>query len=142
MGGVLTEAKVIRFVLADDRSCVRRAIRRQLQCLGAVEITGEACNGREAVELVKSTRPDLVIMDIIMPEMGGLEATEIIAKECPDIPVVILSSNTAEGWEAKALNAGAAAYVVKGAPFCELEATLRKVLGDKAPPGLSDVVHV
>ena len=135
MRGVLTEAKAIRFVLADDRAYVRRAIRRLLLCLGNIVITGEACNGREAVELVKSTRPDLVIMDIIMPEMDGLEATEIIAKECPNIPVVILSSNRAEDWEAKALNAGAAAYVVKGAPFCELEAILRKVLGDRAPLG-------
>jgi DNA-binding NarL/FixJ family response regulator len=127
--------KVIRFVLADDQAFFRRALRRQLQYWGDIEITGEASNGREAIELVKSTRPDLVIMDINMPEMDGLEATKIIAKECADIPVVILSSNRAEDWEAKVLNAGAAAYVVKGAPFWELEAILRKVLGDKAPLG-------
>jgi DNA-binding NarL/FixJ family response regulator len=128
----MTEATLIRVVLADDHACVRKAIRRQLNCMRHYEVTGEACTGRKAVELVKQTRPDLVIMDITMPEMDGLEATEIIKKECPEIPVVILSSNRAEDCEADALEAGAAAYVVKGATVCELEATLQKALGGKA----------
>ena len=127
--------KVIRVVLVDDHDFVRSAIRLQLQWLADIDVAGEAGTGREAVVLVKSTRPELVLMDIMMPEMDGLQATEIIAKECPDTRVIILSSCQGEDWKNRALKAGASAYLVKGAPLSELEAALRKVLGGKGPPG-------
>jgi DNA-binding NarL/FixJ family response regulator len=72
-------------------------------------------------------------MDITMPEMDDLEATEIIVNDFPDIPVIIFSSCHCEDWKIEALKAGAAAYLVKGAPLSEIKLALRNVLGGKLP---------
>ncbi len=88
--------KPIRVMLADDHPIVRAGIRETLKGLPGVEVVGEASDGREAIELVKSVRPDVVFMDISMPSLNGLEATERIIKTFPEVRVVILSRHDNE----------------------------------------------
>jgi DNA-binding NarL/FixJ family response regulator len=93
-----------------------------------VEIVGEAGDGREVLTLVKLKRPDVVLMDISMPGLNGLEATGRLAKEFPDSRVIILSMHSNEEWYWRALKAGASGYLLKKAASVELEAALRQVV--------------
>jgi two-component system chemotaxis response regulator CheB len=82
---------MIRVLLADDSMLVRMVLRDALNSAEGIDVVGEAINGREAVSLTETLRPDIVIMDIMMPEMGGLEATEVIMANCPT-PILVLSA--------------------------------------------------
>lgn len=115
----------LRVVLADDHTIVRKGIRGLLRQLPDVEVVAEASDGREALEIVRTLRPDLVLMDITMPGMNGLEATVRIARESPGTRVLILSMHASEEYVAQALRAGAAGYVLKDADLAELEAAVR-----------------
>jgi DNA-binding NarL/FixJ family response regulator len=119
--------RAIRVVLADDHTLVRSGLRALLQGLRGVEVVAEAADGREAVRLAVQHRPDVVLMDIAMPELNGLEATERIRKECPEVGVLILSMHIDEAYVAAALAAGAAGYVLKNAGAVELELGVRAV---------------
>ena len=99
-------AKPIRVILADDHPIVRAGIREALKELPGVEVVGEASDGREAIELVKSARPDVVFMDISMPGLNGLEATERIIKAFPEVRVIILSRHDNEEYYWRALQSG------------------------------------
>jgi len=107
--------KPIRVVLADDHPIVRAGVREMLKQVPGVEIVGEAGDGREAVELVKTTRPDVVFMDISMPGLNGLEATERILQALPNVRVIILSRHDNEEYYWRALKMGAAGYLLKKA---------------------------
>ena len=120
--------KSIRIVLADDHPLLRAGIRAELQNLSSVEVVGEANNGREALELVQSLRPDVVFIDISMPKLNGLEAVERIVKEFPEMRVVILSMHDNEEYVWRALKAGASGYLLKKAAAVELETALQRVL--------------
>ncbi len=119
--------RAIRVVLADDHTLVRSGLRALLEGLEGVEIVAEASDGRDAVRLAVQYRPDVVVMDIAMPELNGLEAAEQITKECPEVRVLILSMYGDEAYVAAALAAGAAGYVMKSGGAVELELGLRAV---------------
>jgi len=122
-------AKLIRIVLADDHPIVRAGIRETLKQVPGVEIVGEASDGREAIELVKSVRPDMVFMDISMPGLNGLEAAERIIKAFPDVRVIILSRFENEEYYWRALKVGAAGYLLKNAGVAELKTAVQRVAG-------------
>lgn len=119
----------IRIVLADDHKVVRAGIRAMLERLGGVEIVGEAANGREALSLVEKHQPDLLLADITMPEMNGLETTKRVVKEFPNVRVIILSMHASEEYVWQALRAGAKGYLLKDTDGAELEQAIQTVLG-------------
>lgn len=116
-----------RILLADDHQLVRSGMRALLQTLPDVEIVGETGDGREAIELVQAQAPNLVLMDIAMPGLNGLEATARIVKEFPRTRVIILSMHANEEYVLRALRAGASGYLLKNAATAELELALRAV---------------
>jgi DNA-binding NarL/FixJ family response regulator len=117
----------IRVLLADDHKLVRAGIRALLRTVPDVEVVGEAADGREALRLVAVHKPDVVLMDIKMPSLNGLDAAARIGRAFPRTRVVILSMNTDEDSVLKALRAGAAGYLVKTADPAELELAIRAV---------------
>ncbi len=119
--------KPVRLILADDHTLVRAGIRALLEKLPGVEVVGEAADGREVLKLVKLHRPDVVLMDISMPGLNGLEAAVRMAKEFPDVRVIILSMHQNEEYVWRALKAGAAGYLLKKAATAELEIALQRV---------------
>ncbi len=111
----------IRVVLADDHALVRAGIRALLTAIAGIEVVGEAQNGHEIIELVDKLRPRLVLMDIAMPGLNGLEATARIVKSHPGTAVIILSMHAGEEYALQALKAGASGYLLKDADLAELE---------------------
>lgn len=105
--------KRIRVLLADDHSVVRKGLRLQLQQGEQFEVIGEAADGREAVQLAEAQKPDVVIMDIVMPGLSGIEATAQIVKRNPKTGVVIFSMHSDDTYLSRALAAGAKAYLLK-----------------------------
>lgn len=118
---------ITRVVLADDHALVRAGIRALLEKLPGIEVVGEADNGREALELVKSSAPNLLLLDISMTELGGLEALPRIIKDCPAVRVLILSGHANEEYVLRALRRGAAGYMLKEAAAEELELAIKAV---------------
>lgn len=114
-------------MLADDHKLVRAGIRSLLERLPDIEVVAEASDGREALRLIGKHRPQVVLMDIAMPELNGLEATRRVAKTFPDVSVIILSIYSDEEHVYQALLAGASGYLLKGAAIEELELAIRAV---------------
>jgi DNA-binding NarL/FixJ family response regulator len=104
---------LIRVVLADDHSVVRQGLRVWLERSGFVQVVGEAADGREAVAMVEQLRPDIVVMDIAMPMLNGIDATAQITRRSPDTKVIILSMHADESYILRALGAGAKGYLLK-----------------------------
>jgi DNA-binding NarL/FixJ family response regulator len=121
----------MRILLADDHALVRAGIRSLLEKIPGVEVVGEASNGRDAIELVRTKLPDLVLMDIAMKELGGLEALPRITKMFPSVKVVILSAHANEEYVIRALRSGAAGYMLKDAASAELQLAIDSVTQDK-----------
>jgi DNA-binding NarL/FixJ family response regulator len=117
----------IRILLADDHTLVREGIRALVEKLPTVTVVGEAKDGREALRLVKEHKPDLVLMDIAMPGLNGLEATARISKEVSTTRVIILSMYANEEYIREAIRAGAAGYMVKRGAAAELEQAITAV---------------
>ena len=127
----------IRILLADDHKLVRAGIRSLLEKLPDIEVVGEASDGKEALRLIDEHRPHIVLMDIAMPELNGLEATRRVAKTCPDVSVIILSIYSDEEHVYQALRAGASGFLMKGSALEELELAIRAVLRNEtylSPP--------
>jgi DNA-binding NarL/FixJ family response regulator len=120
--------KTIRVLLADDHTLVRAGLRSLLEKLPGVEVVGEAGEGREALRLIGAARPDVVLMDLMMPGMNGLEATARAAQEFPSTRVVVLSMNASEEVVLQAMRAGAAGYLLKSVTTAELEQAVRAVV--------------
>ena len=120
--------KPIRVLLADDHTLVRAGMRALLEKLPKVEVVGEDSEGREALALVRTHRPDVVLMDISMPGLNGLEASARMARDFPHVRVIILSMHNNEEYYWRALKAGAAGYLLKKAATAELESALQQVM--------------
>lgn len=118
----------IRLVLADDHALVRAGMKSLLESAEGFEVIGEAANGREAVRLAKTLKPDVALFDIAMPELNGLDAARRLSAECPEVRVLILSMHTDPGYVREALQAGTAGYVLKDAGVEELELAIRAAL--------------
>jgi DNA-binding NarL/FixJ family response regulator len=120
-------ANAIRVLLADDHSLFRAGIQALLTQIEGVNVVGEADTGRKALELVRSNSPDVVLMDIAMPEMNGLETASRVTKEFPNVRVIMLSMHAGEEYVMQALRAGASGYLLKDAATSELELAVRAV---------------
>ena len=117
----------IRVLLADDHGVVRKGLRFLLERQPDMEIVGEAADGREAVRLAEAANPDIVIMDIAMPLLNGIEATAQIVKRNPDIAVIILSVHSDEDYLLSSLNAGAKGYLLKDSAEVDLVRAIQAV---------------
>jgi DNA-binding NarL/FixJ family response regulator len=120
--------KPIRVLLADDHTLVRAGIRGLLANLSGVEVIGEAADGYEAVRLAETLMPDVVLLDIGMPGLNGLEAMARMARIEATIHVIILSMHMSEEYVLQALRGGAAGYLLKDSAVAELEVALRAVV--------------
>ena len=117
-----------RVLIADDHAIVREGIRALLTAAGDLDVVGEASSGLEAIELAGTLDPDLVLMDIAMPGLGGLEATLEIRKRLPRVKVIVLSQYGEPEYVRRFLKAGVSGYVLKRAAGAELVAAIRAVL--------------
>ncbi len=119
--------KKIRILLADDHAVLRAGLRALLSAEPDLEVVGEACNGKEAVSLTEETRPDVVVMDLAMPEMTGLEATRRITAQFPNTKVLALTMHAEEQYLLELLQAGGSGYVLKRSADTELMEAIRSV---------------
>lgn len=117
----------IRVILADDHALMRAGLRALLKELDGIEVVGEAANGREALRQVEATRADNVLMDLMMPELNGLDATARLAAQHPKVRVLILSMNASEEHVLQSLRAGASGYLLKNTDPAELDQAIRAV---------------
>jgi DNA-binding NarL/FixJ family response regulator len=117
----------VKVLLADDHQILRDGVRRGLESAGE-EVVGEADNGEQALELVRQTRPDIVLMDLSMPVLDGVTATRRITDEFPEVRVVVLTMHDDPARTRAALEAGAIAYLSKGISFADVLETLRRVM--------------
>jgi NarL family two-component system response regulator LiaR len=115
----------VRVIIADDHSVVRQGLRMFLSLDSALEVVGEAGDGQAAVDLARTLRPDVVLMDILMPVMDGITATGLIKKEMPDVEVVALTSVLEDATVIAAVKAGAIGYLLKDTKAEELCRVIR-----------------
>jgi DNA-binding NarL/FixJ family response regulator len=118
----------IRILIADDHHVVRRGLAFFLKTQKDIEIIGEAGNGREAVELARTLKPDLILMDLVMPEMDGIQATKMIKTEIPEIKIMMLTSFSDQDHVIPALEAGASGYQLKDIEPDELIQCIKKIM--------------
>jgi DNA-binding NarL/FixJ family response regulator len=121
----------VRILLADDHKLVREGLRSILENELHMNIIGQAESGRATVELARTLKPDLVIMDISMPDMNGIEATRQIIAEVKGVKVIALSMHSDKRYVAEMLSAGASGYLLKQSALDELERAIQTVLGNK-----------
>jgi DNA-binding NarL/FixJ family response regulator len=119
--------KQIRVLLADDHPLVRSGIRSVLDRISRIQVVAEAGNGHEALRLIEEYQPDVVLMDIAMPGLNGLQATARITKEFPNVRVIILSMHLNDEYVSRALISGAAGYLVKTSSASQLEQAIEVV---------------
>jgi two-component system response regulator NreC len=133
---------VIRILLADDHVLVRQGFKLILSEQPDMEITGEAANGREAVEQAEKLQPDIVVMDVTMPELNGIEATRRITTAAPRARVLALSMHKDAVYVREILRAGARGYLLKDSADADLIAAVRAVAKGEAylSPAISDAV--
>jgi NarL family two-component system response regulator LiaR len=122
-----TEAEgTIRLLICDDQAIVCEGLRAILEPIRHIEVVGLATNGVEAIELTRTTQPDLVLMDLKMPRMNGIQATRAICEQFPAVRILVLTTYDEDGWVIDAIRAGAAGYVLKDTPQEDL---LKAIMG-------------
>jgi DNA-binding NarL/FixJ family response regulator len=124
MSGIM---KKIRVLIADDHALFREGVRALLSKYEDLEVTGEAAEGKEAIDQVKKLRPDIVLMDIAMPGLGGLEATLELKKLFPEVKILVLTQYANQEYLYRFLKAGVSGYVLKRAAGSELVSAIRSV---------------
>jgi DNA-binding NarL/FixJ family response regulator len=110
----------IRIVLVEDHTIVRAGLRRLLEVRTGYEVVGETSDGLEAIRLVETLNPDIVILDLMLPGLGGLEVSRRLSKGSPDTKIVVLSMHSDESYVSECMNGGASAYVLKDSDSEEL----------------------
>lgn len=132
----------IRIVLADDHAIVRHGLSRVIQQEEDMEVVGQARDGLSTVELARELLPDVVVMDIGMPDLNGIEATREIQREAPGVRVIALSMHSAKRYVTEMFRAGASGYLLKDCDFDELARAVRTVAAGKTyvSPSISRVV--
>lgn len=118
----------IRILIADDHHVVRRGLAFFLRTQPGIEIIGEAGNGKEALEQARKLKPDLILMDLVMPEMDGIEATKFIKSEMPEIKIMMLTSFSDQDHVIPALEAGASGYQLKDIQPDDLIGSIKKIM--------------
>lgn len=131
-----------RVLLVDDHHVMRQALRSLLEKKTDLRVVDEAPSGREAVRLAIKHEPDLVLMDVTMPDLNGVEATRRIKKECANTKVIALSMHTDQQYVVKMLEAGASAYLLKNCSFDEMQEAIKRVMegGSYISPQAADVL--
>lgn len=132
----------IKILIADDHHVVRRGLVFFLKTQELIEVVGEAGNGKEAVDLARNLNPDLILMDLIMPEMDGIQATRIIKAEKPEVKILMLTSFADQEHVIPAIEAGASGYQLKDIQPDELVASIRKIMSgeDQLHPRATSLV--
>jgi len=128
---------MVRILLADDHNIVRKGLRGILEDYDGLHVCGEAANGREAVELALVLEPDIIVMDLAMPELNGIEATRQVKKLLPKSEVVILTMHDTEELIYSAFQAGARAFILKSNDELELVRAIREITAQPHPSPLS-----
>jgi DNA-binding NarL/FixJ family response regulator len=133
---------MIKIILADDHAIVRDGLRVFLEMQSDIKVVGEANNGREVLNRVKELRPDIVIMDITMPELNGIDATHQIMESGMEVKVIILSMQSSSEHIFRALKAGASGYLLKESAGKEVIEAVRTVMGGKRylSPSISETL--
>ena len=119
---------MIKVLLADDQELIRESLGFVLNAQSDITIVGMAKNGREAIELVRSEKPDVVLMDIRMPEVDGVECTRLIKSAYPNIKVIVLTTFDDDEYVFNALRFGASGYLLKGVSVADLTNAVREVV--------------
>lgn len=135
-------AQVLRVVIADDHDLFREGLRQLLETVDDIEVVGEASTGHQAILLVKEHNPDVVLMDISMPEMDGIQATEYIVQRYPDTQVVVLTMYTDDEYAIHAIRAGAKGYLLKNTRSSDVVEAIRLAAagGSTIDPSLGPVL--
>lgn len=126
------QARTVRILLADDHTVVRNGLRLILERQPSFEVVGEAADGREVVAVAEAQRPDVVVMDIGMPGLNGIEAARRIISAHPETAVAILSMHADEGYVIRALKAGVKAYLLKDSAEADLIAAIHAISEGKS----------
>ena len=121
----------MRVLIADDHAIVRQGLKALIEKEPDMEVVGEAENGEQAIEIARDLAPDIIVMDMTMPQLNGIEATKFILRENADIRVIALSMHSNRQIVKEALKAGAMAYVLKSCLFDELSRALQAVMAGK-----------
>jgi DNA-binding NarL/FixJ family response regulator len=132
----------IQIVLADDHRMVREGLHALLEKQNDMKVIAEAGDGRTAVKMARKLRPNVVVMDLTMPDLNGIEATREVLRAAPGVKVIVLSMHSDKRFVAEALRAGAAGYVLKGSAFEELANAVRIVASNQSylSPAISGAV--
>ena len=132
----------IKIILADDHAMLRHGLSKSFQNEKDMEVVAQAKDGRTTVELAKELSPNVIIMDIGMPDLNGIEATRQIVKENPKVKIIALSMHSSKKFIIEMFKAGASGYLLKDCEFDELLNAIRQVVNDKKyiSPAISDVV--
>ena len=121
--------KPIRVLVVDDHALVRAGIRALVERIDGVEVVAETGDGRDALRLIKEHRPQIVLLDLTMPELNGFEVLERVGRELPDVSIIVLTVHEAEEYAMRALSLGAMGYLPKSAASTELELAIKTVAG-------------
>ncbi|HEX7247296.1 MAG TPA: response regulator transcription factor [Actinomycetota bacterium] len=120
----------VRVLVVDDHPAFRKALTSALRLVGDIEVAGEAGGGVAACDQAEALRPDVVLMDLSMPDLSGIDAMKKIHESRPDLPVVILTAHADAGVEREALEAGARGFLAKGTGLHDLVITLHEAAGE------------